>query len=386
MGIFHYLFWTSLIALAYTYLGYMIILFVIVLFKKNIKTVQSENSNDVTLIIPAYNEGFILQDKIDNCLELGRAFGKLKIVFCIDGSTDNSVEILQKYPNIKVHYSEIRKGKMSAINNAMKEVNTPFIIFSDANTLLHKTSITELVKHFNNKKIGAIAGEKRVLFTTNTIVGLGEGYYWKYESFLKLLNSKLYSVVGAAGELFCMRTKLFTELPEDTILDDFMLCMEVIKKGYQVVYEPNAIAIESPSVNIEEESKRRIRIAAGSFQALSRLSISFPFLKFPIFSFQFFSQKFCRWVISPLALIVLFIASVILYSNETSFIQYFIKAQFLFYGIAFIGFVLNKYFKRNFIFFSVPYYFVFMHVSLIFGFIKFYQGKQSTQWEKAVRE
>lgn len=385
MGIFHYLFWTSLLALAYTYFGYMLVLFVLVQFKKNKKITPSEILKDVTIIVPAYNEEFVLKNKIDNCLELDYAFGEIKIVFCIDGSTDNSLEILQKYPQFKIHFSNIRKGKMSAINYAMQEVNTQFVVFSDANTLLHKNSITELVKHFNNKKIGAIAGEKRVLFKNNTIVGLGEGYYWKYESFLKSLNSKLYSVVGAAGELFCMRAELFTVLPEDTILDDFMLSMEVIKKGYQVVYEPKAIATEAPSKNIEEEAKRRIRIAAGSFQSLITLLGSFPFFKYPIFSFQFFSQKFCRWVIAPLALVILLVTSVFLYSNETSFIQYFSIVQFLFYSMAFIGLILNKLERRNFILFSIPYYFVFMHISLIFGFIKFCKGKQSTHWDKSIR-
>lgn len=386
MGVSEIIFWVSLIILIYTYVGYMLLLLLFSVIKKKIKHSEFiSHEKNITLIVPAFNEGNILQEKINNCLALEYNYGKVDLVFCIDGSTDESRKILEKYSNIKIHDNEMRVGKIQAINNAMKEVTTAFVIFSDANTLLSKNALKELMQHFSNEKVGAVAGEKRVLLHQNSIVGLGEGYYWKYESYLKLLNAKLFSVVGAAGELFCIKTNLFKELPNDTILDDFMLSMEVIKQNYILQYEPNAFATETPSFNINEEYKRRVRIAAGSFQALHRLIQSFPFAKYPLFSFQLFSQKFFRWVLSPLALIALFFSSFIIYTNQPTIIQFVIVLLWFLFLSSFIGYFFNKFSKKSYLIFSIPYYFIFMNASLISGFFKYISGKQNIRWDKSLR-
>src|SRR5690606_21049070 len=161
--------------------------------------------------------------KVKNCLSLDYPREKLKIIFITDGSNDGTPELVAKYRDVTVLHQEKRAGKAAAENRAMKHVDTPIVVFSDANTRLPANALREIVKHYADPQVGAVSGEKRIASKDkDAAAGAGEGIYWKYESTLKKLDSELLTIVGAAGELFSFRTELFTELEEDSILDDFM--------------------------------------------------------------------------------------------------------------------------------------------------------------------
>ncbi|MBS1924791.1 MAG: glycosyltransferase family 2 protein, partial [Bacteroidetes bacterium] len=211
----------------------------------------------------SYNEAEVLTQKIKNSLELDYPEDKLQIYFITDGSNDNSTEIISAHSRINLFFKPEREGKVAAINRVMPFVTTPIVVFSDANTFLNKGCIREIVKHYSNEKTGAVAGEKKVLDLNKTgdAASAGEGLYWKYESFLKKLDAEFYSVVGAAGELFSIRTELFEPTAKDVLLDDFIISLKICQKGYRVAYEPNAYASEAPSDSIKEEQKRKIRIS-----------------------------------------------------------------------------------------------------------------------------
>ncbi len=202
-------------------------------------------------------------------------------------------------------------------------LNTPFIIFSDANTLLNSASVREIVKHYADPRVGGVAGEKKIISEEkDKAVAAGEGIYWKYESFLKRLDSEFYSVVGAAGELFSIRTSLFHEVPPDTIIEDFVQSLQLCKDGWLVRYEPNAYATESASSSMQEEQKRKVRIAAGAFQAMIILRDLFNVFRYPILSFQFISHRILRWTLCPLCLVTGLITNFLLvYNKRGSFIH-----------------------------------------------------------------
>lgn len=363
-----------------------------VLLKLKKKNRETDDNNSfepfVTLIVATYNEENVIEKKILDCLQLNYPQNKLKIIFVADGSTDNTVEIIKTYPFIELLYESERRGKVAAINRAMQTVVTDFVIFCDANTYLNGDSIREIVKHYKDEKVGAVAGEKKILDIgkNKNAAGAGEGLYWKYESFLKQLDSDFYSVVGAAGELFSIRTKLYEHVNNNILLDDFIISMKICMKGYKVMYEPKAYAQEAPSLTMRDEQKRKIRISAGGFQSVILLKPLLNFFKYGRLSFLYISHRVLRWILCPLLLpLIFFINLYLVYLYSSPLYMLILVIQGTLYLLAFAGWLFYiKNLKINI--FYVPYYFVFMNFSLYIGFKKFLNNKQSVLWDKAKRE
>lgn len=380
-------FWVSFIILFYTYIGYGLIVWLLLSFKKQksiIFPIQEAALPNVTLLVAAYNEAGIIQQKIQNTFELDYPADKLNIIFVTDGSDDETPRIIKEYTDIILLHQHTRRGKIAAVQRAMPYVCTPLIIFSDANTFLNREAIRNLVKHFSDPQVGAVAGEKRVwIAAKDKANAAGEGLYWKYESWLKQQDAVLGTVVGAAGELFAIRTDLFEPVPTDTIIEDFYMTLRIAKQGYRVAYAPDAYALEYASADAGEEIKRKIRISAGGFQAMARLkSLLNPF-KYNILSFQYISHRVLRWTLAPLTLPVLLITNGILALHSSFYLMLFLL-QVIFYMIALIGYLMqDKSLKIKG--FSVPFYFVLMNVCVYFGFIKYLKKQQSVVWEKAKR-
>jgi len=269
----------------------------------------------------------------------------------------------------------------------MEYVDTEIVVFTDANTFLNPEAITRICRHYTDKTVGAVAGEKRVQINENADASAaGEGFYWKYESTLKKWDSELYSVVGAAGELFSVRRSLYQDVPADTVLDDFMISMLIATKGYRIVYEPEAYAIETASENVSEELKRKIRIAAGGMQSILRLKSLFNPFKYPVLSFQYISHRVLRWTVTPFLLILVFILNVALaFEPGQAFYMAIFFSQILFYLLAVLGFIMEKRHIRIKVLF-IPYYFCVMNYAVLMGIIRYFTTKQSAVWEKAQRK
>lgn len=386
------LFWISLFVVFYTYVGYGILLCMLVKIKEffskpAIHQISPADFPYVSLLIAAYNEEKIVDEKMSNCFELGYPKDKLKIVWITDGSTDSTNEKLSRYSNAEVLFEPKRGGKTAALNRAMNFINTDIVIFTDANTILNKDSITEIVNAFSDPKVGCVAGEKRIALTSATNTSsLGEGAYWKYESVLKEMDSRLNTTAGAAGELFAVRKDLYEYVEEDTLLDDFIISMRIAKKGYKIRYCKNAYAVEGGSLNMREEKKRKVRIAAGGIQSVIRLSSLLNVFKYPLLSFQYISHRVLRWTITPVLLISLFPFNIILVLNEEQIIyKILLSLQILFYLAAYTG----KIFERRNIklsVFLIPYYFMFMNFNVFSGLSYLLKKKRGDgTWEKAKR-
>ena len=319
-------------------------------------------------------------------LDLDYPKDKINYIFITDGSTDATPLIVAKYPEIKGMHIDIRSGKIAAVHRAMLEVSSEIVVFTDANTLVNKAALLKICRHYKDQNVGAIAGEKRVHIEDSSDATAGEGFYWKYESKLKQWDSELYSVVGAAGELFSIRTNLYEPVDSDTILDDFMISMHIALKGFKIVYEPEAYALEKASSNTREELKRKIRIAAGGVQSTIRLKkLLLPF-KNPILSFQYISHRILRWVITPYLMILAFFINIYLV-NQLGFVSVYGLMMLLQVGIytsAILGWILEKREMKVKIFF-IPYYFCLMNYAVIVGMIRYLFKEQSVLWEKAKR-
>lgn len=388
------IFWACLIIVFYTYLGYGMLLWLLVKLKRIIKgrAVENDLPDDdallphVTFLVCAYNEQDVVDMKMKNTLELDYPKEKLHVMWVTDGSTDETNTYLQVYDCVKIVFSPERKGKTAALNHGISQVKTDIIIMTDANTLVNKEALHEIVRCFQDPQVGCVAGEKRVMaHHEGQTAAEGEGLYWRYESTLKRLDSELYSTMGAAGELNAIRTKLYTPMPENALLDDFVMSMRMVEAGYRIAYTPNAYAMEYGSADLHEESKRKRRIAAGGLQSvwwLRRMMLPYP--HFTV-AFQFVSHRVLRWTITPIALLALIPLNVILLFMNAGFIYTLLwMLQLLFYGAAFGGYWMEQHNKKN-KWLYVPYYFLFMNFNVFRGmhYLRTHQGGGT--WEKARR-
>ena len=382
-------FWVLAAIIFYTYLGYGIVLFVMVklkrVFRKSDKIMLNDNElPEVTLLVAAYNEQDYVHKKVENSMSLIYPKDKLRLVWVTDGSDDNTPELLKQYDNIQVLHKPERSGKIAAMNRAMKFVKTPIVVFSDANTMLGTESLIRIAQMFANPRVGCVSGEKRIFNTdAEAASAAGEGIYWKYESALKRWDAELYSAVGAAGELFAIRTELFSEVEPDTLLDDFIISLRVAMRGYKIDYDPEAYAQETASANVKEELKRKIRIAAGGIQSVVRLYPLLNIFKYKMLSFQYISHRVLRWTITPVALLLLLFVNIVL-AFQSSFFAIVLLLQGLFYFSALLGWMLENRRLKVKLFF-IPYYFYIMNYAVFMGFFRYIKRTQSVNWERAKR-
>ena len=310
------LFWIGLSIVFYAYVGYGIVLYALVWWKRRLQktpAAPAPNWEAVTFVVCAYNEEDWIEEKIANSIALDYPSDRIQFFFVTDGSNDKTAELVQNYPyppgiQWQLLHQPERRGKIAAFQRAMTFVQTPIVISTDANTLVNTEAVKSIVAHYSDPAVGAVAGEKRIsMGNKDAANSAGEGIYWKYESALKKWDAELWSVVGAAGELFSFRTSVYEHVPTDTIVEDFYLTMRIAQKGYRVAYAPDPYAVESSSASVAEERKRKIRIAAGGIQAVVRLAPLLNIFKYGVLSFQYVSHRVLRWTLAPLFLPILLI-------------------------------------------------------------------------------
>lgn len=389
------LFWIFFFVLFYTYTGYALVLLILyqlkkIFFREKPKQTESRYEPDVCLFVTAFNEKDYIRQKVGNLFSLDYPRQKVQYVWVTDGSDDGTPEMLADYKNLEVYHQPERRGKMDAMNRGMKFVKAPIVIFSDSNTILSRQTIREMVARFSDPGVGCVAGEKRIIEKKADVAAAsGEGFYWKYESWIKKMDASLNSAVGAVGELFAIRTELFHDVEPDTILDDFIISLRIAQKGYKIAYSPNAWAEETASLNVAEELKRKIRIAAGGLQTLFRLkSLLNPF-RYGLLSWQYFSHKVLRWTLAPISLFAVFILNFLIVMVERSwleidFFSIFLYIQGVAYLLAFAGWIFENS-RLRFKLLFIPYYFVSMNYASVRGMFRYLKGKQSVTWEKSKR-
>ena len=387
------LFWAMLLIVFYTYLGYGILLYIIIRLKRlfwgkpqEAVLPPDEELPDMTLLICAYNEEDVVAEKMKNTLAIDYPKDKFRIMWVTDGSNDHTNELLKAYPEVDIVFSPERRGKSAALKHGLRELKTRYVAFTDANTMLNAGALKEIARQFMDPTVGCVSGEKRVVAKKDgDMAAKGEGLYWKYESTLKRWDSELYSTMGAAGELYAMDPTLVKEVPDEALLDDFMMSMYVVQAGKRIAYAPDAYAQEYGSANIFEESKRKRRIAAGGLQSIWWLRSMLNPLHQPLVTFQYVSHRVLRWSITPVAMIILFAVNIILVLMGAGlFYSIFLTLQLLFYLIALTGWISSRYGHKNKILYTI-YYFVFMNINVFRGMAYLRTHGKSGAWEKAKR-
>lgn len=387
------LFWAMLLIVFYTYLGYGILLYLIIRLKrffkgKPLKTVlpSDEELPTMTLMICAYNEEDVVAEKMANTLALDYPHDKFRIMWVTDGSNDRTNELLKVYPEVDIVFSPERRGKTAALKHGLRELKTRYVAFTDANTMINSDALREIARLFMDPTVGCVSGEKRVAARKEgEMAAEGEGLYWRYESTLKKWDSELYSAMGAAGELYAVDPTLVREVPDEALLDDFMMSMYIVQAGRRIAYTPDAYALEYGSANIFEESKRKRRIAAGGLQSIWWLRSMLNPLHQPLVAFQYISHRVLRWSITPIALVILLIINILLVAlGAGTFYPVMLVLQLLFYLMALAGWWLDRKGHKNKLLYTA-YYFVFMNINVFRGMSYLRTHGKSGAWEKARR-
>ena len=387
------LFWAMLLIVFYTYIGYGILLYIIIQLKRLFAGKPREAvlpADDklptMTLMICAYNEEDVVAEKMANTLALDYPRDKFRIMWVTDGSNDRTNELLKAYPEVDIVFSPERRGKTAALKHGLRELQTRYVAFTDANTMINKGALKEIARLFTDPTVGCVSGEKRVVVKREgEMAAEGEGLYWKYESTLKRWDSELYSAMGAAGELYAIDPKLVHDVPDEALLDDFMMSMYIVDEGHRIAYTKEAYAQEYGSANIFEESKRKRRIAAGGLQSIWWLKRMLNPLRQPLVAFQYISHRVLRWSLTPVAMVILLGVNIALVAMQAgTFYTVAFLLQLLFYLMAIAGWLMAKHGRKNKLLYTA-YYFVFMNINVFRGMVYLSNHGKSGAWEKAKR-
>jgi len=306
----------------------------------------------------------------------------MQIIIASDGSTDGTNQIVREFARQGVILLEFRerRGKINVLNEAVSKANGEIIVFSDANTMFASDAVKKLVRHFGQPSIGCVCGQLHFQCSEGSRTGELEGFYWKFETMLKKIEGSRGSLLGANGGIYALRKSLYEPCPSNTIVEDFVIPMKILQRGYRVIYDPEAKATEVVVTHIIQEMARRIRIGAGDFQALFMLlSMLNPLRGFS--ALAFFSHKVLRWF-APFLLILIFVTNMFLLQQDFYF--YFFVIQLGFYLFALIGRFLTR-IGRYVKLFSLSYYFVSMNIALLIGFFKYITASQKVAWERTER-
>jgi cellulose synthase/poly-beta-1,6-N-acetylglucosamine synthase-like glycosyltransferase len=367
------IFWLSLSFIIYTYFIYPLVINILAKYLRKISpSKEFENLPTATIVISIYNEINNLPNKLENLRALNYP-NKLKFLFISDGSNDGSVKFLEQQNDVKVLAYAERRGKPAALNLALEHVDTKIVIFADVRQTIDEDACYTLVKRLLQKNIGAVSGE--LVLASKTNIGKNIGLYWRYEKWIRKAESNFHSVAGVTGALYAIRRKHFTKIPEDTLLDDFIVPINILKNNLRVVLAEDAKIYDNSQESNKGERTRKIRTLTGNYQAFMRNLWLFSPLKNPIF-IQFISHKVFRLLV-PYALLLLFFSSIFL---NTIFYQTILILQILFYFCGFLGIIFNKLRKNKIISFIVV--FISLNLAVMIALKNYLFTQVEVKWEK----
>lgn len=375
-------FWTSLALMVYLFVGYPLLVATLGLIRHR-PVGASAHAHDlpsVTLLVAAHDEEDVIAGKIENCLALDYPRDRLRIVVASDGSRDRTNAIVRSFQAVGAELFAYpkRRGKIATIASTMASIDTEIVVLTDANAFLRPDALRALVRHFSNPRIGAVSGDV-ILTGDRAALAQPEDLYYKYERWLQRAESELGSMVGVDGALYAVRRALFQAPPDDTVLDDMAVPMAVVRQGYRVVFDTEAIAFEHGSRSAWEEFSRKTRIVAGAVQFLRRGAWQIPWSA-PQTVFSLFSHKILRWL-SPVIGAIFFVSCFALRGEGLAFaILWWAAVVAMLVGL--LGCAESL---RRLLPIGVCYYFGMVHVAAATGMLRGLIGGQAVAWQRFPR-
>lgn len=388
------LFWFFLSTVFYTYFGYPLLLTIMAQTRPK-KQIYPPLTPSVTLLIAAHNEQAIIAEKLQNSLALDYPHNKLQILVTADGSDDRTPDIVREFAHLGVEltYLPPRRGKMAAINRAMPLARGEIVLFSDANNMYSSDILRQLVAPFADPTVGIVTGGKAII-SGDGALGESEGLYWKYESFVKQQETRLGCCAAVAGEIMAIRRSLFQPQSEHVLTDDTHLALEIIGRGYRVIYVPEARSYERVSVSARDEMTRRARIFAGRYQELTLIHKVLSWRR-PLVSWEILSHQSIRTLV-PVAMAGALITNIMaifwpirqtkrpIRDLTPPFNWIILLSQLIFYGMAWIGSQKEREGLAGKLLY-LPTFMVNLNIAGLMGLYNFLAGHNSPLWKRAKR-
>ncbi|RMF03429.1 MAG: glycosyltransferase family 2 protein [Chloroflexi bacterium] len=377
------LFWACVGFIVYTYAGYPALLAVLAKLRPRALQRDENSTPSLTLLVAAYNEEACIAGKLENSLSLDYPAGKLQILVAADGSNDRTPDIVRTFADrgVELSFSPERRGKMAAINRAMTRARGEVVVFSDANNLYDAQALRQLTPPFADPTVGAVSGAKSIL-SGDGALGDSEGLYWRYESAIKKQETRLGTCTGVAGEILAVRRSLFRPPPAEIINDDFYIALDLIRRGYRVIYAPAARSFERVSATAQDEVTRRARIISGRYQAMRLAPQLLPWQQ-PLAVWQVVSHKFSRPLV-PLAMIGALVSSLLAALRANRAAAVLLTGQMAFYGLAGLGRTAEYGGKIGKLLY-IPTFFVNSNLAALRGLRMHLTQRQGVLWQRVER-
>lgn len=371
------LLWSSIGLALYVYAGYPVLLRLLAALRPARAEPAIAVQPSVTLVISAYNEQSVIAEKIRNSLALDYPKAALRIVVVSDGSTDDTDHIVASFVADGVELLRMagRAGKTAGLNEAVARASTEVVVFSDANAMYAVDALRRLVRPFADAQVGGVVGESCYV-TGEQASERNEGLYWRYETWIKALESQVSSVVGGDGAIYAIRRSLYSPMRHDA-LSDFVNPLQIVRAGFRCVYEPAARSYESAGDSFEKEFRRKVRIVNRAWRAMWTMPALLNPLRYGLFSFQLVSHKLLRWLM-PLFMAVALLANVLL-ATRGGLYAALLLGQVGFYLLAAVGHLIRR--RPNAPrAVSVVYYFCLVNLASALGIIDAFRGRTYATW------
>ncbi len=378
-----------LATLAYVYLGYPAVLWIMGRLRPR-PVAKGPTTPSVTVLIPAHNEQDVIEDKVLNTLAADYPPERLEILVLSDGSTDGTVSRVQELllrenlsagrepsgPRVRV-LELARSGKARALNAGVRAAGGEILVFTDANIALASDAIRRLAENFTDREVGGVCGDKRYDTSSGSSTARGEGLYWRYDRWVKRLESRVGSVFASDGALHAVRRELYRPIQNPASADDMAISMRVVLQGRRLVYEPRAVALEAPPTDAGDEFRRKIRVTNHSMRAL--LDLGPALVSSGFYSVQLLSHKLIRHL-SPLFLTGLLLGSGVAAAGGGLSMRLLVGGQLAFYALAAGGHLLRTRPSPRWLPVGAPYHFTLIQLAALAGIASLVRGRRLTTW------
>jgi len=372
------IFWAGVAALAYTYLGYPLLLFILSRMRSR-QVLAATCTPSISIIITAYNEERDLAAKLNNTLALDYPKDKLEIIVASDCSSDATDSIAASFAaqGVRLHRQTQRLGKTAAQNAAVELAKGEIILFSDATTLYRPDVLKTMVRNFADPSIGCVAGQLIYVDPSNSGVGRGAVSYWSYEVFLKRHESQVRSLIGVSGCLYAVRRSAYVPLYHEAC-SDFIIATKMVEQGLRAIYEPHAICEEQTNSRGDKEFAMRVRVITQTYNDLWRHRHMLNPLHAGVYAIELLSHKVMRYLV-PVFLFLIFVSSLLLATRSTFYLV-ILMAQVTCYLFALGGYLLERVgFHTKLL--ALPHYFLLANLAATVAFYKFLRGERYARWE-----
>jgi cellulose synthase/poly-beta-1,6-N-acetylglucosamine synthase-like glycosyltransferase len=373
-------FWLPIATLIYVYAGFSVLVVVVGRWRKRLVRRQPITPT-VSLIVAAYNEERHIAERLDNALALDYPHEALQIIVASDGSDDATESMVAEYAERGVQLLRLpRRGKIHALNDAVRHATGDVLVFSDANSMYDAQALRKLARNFADPEVGGVAGNTiYTRLTKSDSSSQGEDLYWSYDKWLKQMESLTGSVVSAHGAIYGIRRELYRPIMDSAVTDDFAISTLAIEQGYRLVFESEALAYEPPLPAAEREFRRKVRLMTrGLRSVLLRRVLLNPF-RYGFYSLVLFTHKVLRRLV-PFMLLIILVSSLILSASHEIYLVAAL-AQVLFYMLAGFGYLLRHQRFGRFRLFYIPFFYCLANTAALIALMKVLRGDHIERWQ-----